>query len=522
TCRPRLHKGTTDPQIPSCLHSIESNALKNRVSTVDDIWEYLRNTMVPSLYAENMYNGENITHLGIASDLATVVVGVVRLRQQRIEKGTCEVNSFLRKQFSYCTAPFTWTNEDSSNYGRYWGPQDVPPSQDIWSYQKASKLNTLPLAGEHRTYSGGGYILELTKSRRGSQNALDGAKTDGWVDERTRVIIVEYTTFNPNTNLFSMCTLMFEFLTTGQIGAFYSILTVKLYSQSNDFVKVMEACEIIFVIILLISTVREVKSVRAHGELKAYFQSDNWKYFELLEILMSYSAIAVFFNRLVIVNDIIAKFHDSKGEGFVSFYPAVFWNYILNYIFAFLMILNVLKLFKMLNFNTRMSMLSNTLMVAGKPLINFFIMLAIIIMAHSHFAILYYGASFEEFSSGMNTIITFLHMLLAEFDAAHIMDYSLLMSIIFIVVFFVSVYLMILNLMLAILDDSFTTVRRIPTEREIMLSFVARKFKVHTGLKNAKFYQKFKKFWVKNVNIDSTINGTVTEEEEPNGFTFEL
>ncbi|CAH1785596.1 unnamed protein product [Owenia fusiformis] len=477
------------------------------VSTVDSMWDYLRNTMVPSLYAEYMYNGDSISHLGIASDLVTTVVGVIRLRQQRIEKGTCDIYPLLKKQFSYCTGTFTWTNEDYADYGPYWSPLDGPPSRDIWSYKTASELNTLPLAGHHRTYSGGGYLVELTKSRNGSRSALDDAKNDGWVDERTRVIIVEYTTFNPNTNLFSVCSLMFEFLTPGQILTFPSILTVKLYHYSNGSEILVAVCEVLFLVLLLISTVKEIRSVKAHGGLKGYFQ-DSWKFVEVLEILISYSAIAVFFNRLVIVNSIISKFYDSNGQGFVSFYPAVFWDYVLNYIFAFLMILNVMKLFKLLNFNPKMRMLSDVFVIAGRPLIHFAIMFAIVLMAFTHFAMMYYGSTFDEFSTGMHTLITLVHMLLAEFDSAHIVEYSLPMGIIFTVAFLAFVYIMTLNLMLSILDNSFTagshSTRDTASVSDI-LAFVIKKFKVCSGLRYLKLYRRWKKFWAKNVTVGDDI-----------------
>lgn len=48
-----------------------------------------------------------------------------------------------------------------------------------------------------------------------SWQAIKDAQDNGWLDQRTRAVFLEFTVYNPNVNLFASVVLLTEFLTTG-------------------------------------------------------------------------------------------------------------------------------------------------------------------------------------------------------------------------------------------------------------------------------------------------------------------
>lgn len=79
------------------------------------------------------------------------------------------------------------------------------------------KKKTNIFAGTINTYGGGGYVSNLGRTRFNSIIILNFLDEFKWFDVYTRAVIVEYTTFNPNRNLFSLDSVIVEKSATGAI-----------------------------------------------------------------------------------------------------------------------------------------------------------------------------------------------------------------------------------------------------------------------------------------------------------------
>lgn len=56
--------------------------------------------------------------------------------------------------------------------------------------------------GNVAIYGGGGFYLDLSRDRQQADMQLDALFDGLWLDRGTRVIFLEFTTYNPNMNLF--------------------------------------------------------------------------------------------------------------------------------------------------------------------------------------------------------------------------------------------------------------------------------------------------------------------------------
>lgn len=59
-------------------------------------------------------------------------------------------------------------------------------------------------------YGGDGYVFELRGDADVLINRTIQLEKEAWVDRYTRVILAEFTVYNPGTNLFAICTMLLE------------------------------------------------------------------------------------------------------------------------------------------------------------------------------------------------------------------------------------------------------------------------------------------------------------------------
>ena len=66
-------------------------------------------------------------------------------------------------------------------------------------------------------YSGNGYVYEFRGRLTDLQTNLSQLHQMQWIDGQTRAVIIQFTLYNPNAQLFTFVTLLTEFLSSGSI-----------------------------------------------------------------------------------------------------------------------------------------------------------------------------------------------------------------------------------------------------------------------------------------------------------------
>ena len=92
-------------------------------------------------------------------------------------------------------------------------PLDEPDT--AWKYHSWNDLDGYPHMGKMGTYSGGGYVASLGHSYEQGKAVIEELIEHRWLDEYTRIIFIEFLTYNPNINLFGVSMSAVEFLDTG-------------------------------------------------------------------------------------------------------------------------------------------------------------------------------------------------------------------------------------------------------------------------------------------------------------------
>ena len=118
-----------------------------------------------------------------------------------------------------CFKGYSTKNEDKTAYNKPgWRPVDSTMRNDEllqlcpkpWRYQHAEETDTRPRWGQFSFYDGGGFVADLGYDNHTGFSIVTNLQNNGWLDRQTRVVLAEFSTFNPSVNILSVATYFYE------------------------------------------------------------------------------------------------------------------------------------------------------------------------------------------------------------------------------------------------------------------------------------------------------------------------
>uniref|UniRef100_W6NCG4 Polycystin cation channel domain containing protein n=1 Tax=Haemonchus contortus TaxID=6289 RepID=W6NCG4_HAECO len=179
---------------------------------------------------------------------------------------------------------FSPAAEDRQTFG--------PGNSEAYVWQSASVLMTETISGTITSYTGGGFLLQLplddpTKAR----TLLEGVKSNRWIDRGTRAIIIDFSMFNANSNLFSIARLLLELPASGGVLPSYRFNTYNLmryYGSFGNVLIILEGILVGFIIFYIFEKILELIRLRLR-----YFG----KFWDIVDIvLLTLCSCEVYFN----------------------------------------------------------------------------------------------------------------------------------------------------------------------------------------------------------------------------------
>ena len=146
--------------------------------------------------------------------------------------GSCNIPSPTRQE---CHTHYSMRDQEERQFTPGWTLESTNVSKPnisgvnkAFQYQKMSDLKGLPFWGTFSTYSGGGYVADLGTTQYQALTMLDSLSDNNWIDQLTRAVFLEFTTYNPNINLFSHILYLIEFPPIGAAMALPSITSFQV------------------------------------------------------------------------------------------------------------------------------------------------------------------------------------------------------------------------------------------------------------------------------------------------------
>uniref|UniRef100_A0A8C8A310 Polycystin 2 like 2, transient receptor potential cation channel n=1 Tax=Otus sunia TaxID=257818 RepID=A0A8C8A310_9STRI len=375
-----------------------------------------------------------------------LLLGVAQIRQLKVRNNTCAIYPYFHTLLKDCYSDYHYRAEDRSDFGLGNGSE--------WKYTSASSLSQW-YWGSMSLYNNGGYMFTLPRSKQESMQKLAFLRQNSWLTRGTRVVFIDFSTYNANLNLFCVIKLVVEFPATGGALTSSHIYSVKLLRYVTYYDYFLASCEIIFCLFIITFIIQEaIKMVKLKKE---YFRSA-WNWLELL--LLGTSVLAIAFNiyRTVEVSLLMEELL-SDDRVYPDFYFLAFWQVRYNNMVAINVFFAWIKIFKYVNFNKTMTQLSSTLSRCAKDLTGFAIIFFTIFFAYAQLGYLAFGSQAEEFSSFQNCIFTQFRIVLGDFNFYTIESANRVLGPIYFITFVFFVFFVLLNVFLAIINYTYSEVK---------------------------------------------------------------
>ncbi|KAL0964228.1 hypothetical protein UPYG_G00321100 [Umbra pygmaea] len=444
------------------------------IGCMDDFWTFAQGPLLDGLYWSKWYNNQSLNN-GDQSFIyyENLLLGVPRIRQVKVLNNSCTVAKDFRNEISGCYDVYYDKKEDDSNFGLVNGT--------AWQYHTDKEMNGSSYWGLLATYNGGGYYQDLSKSKDQSTAALNELMNNLWLDRGTRAVFIDFSTYNANINLFCVITLLVEFPATGGAIPSYQIRTVKLIRYISTWDYFIMGCESVFCLFVLYYIVEESLELRIHGF--SYFSSI-WNTLDVVVILLA--LIAIIFNvfRTIKVDKLLEKLLE-QPDIYADFGFLAFWQTQYNNMNAVNLFFAWIKIFKYISFNKTMTQLSSTLARCAKDIMGFAVMFFIVFFAYAQLGYLLFGTQVQSFSTFVKCIFTQFRIILGDFNFDAIDQANRILGPIYFVTYVFFVFFVLLNMFLAIINDTYSEVKKELSSQkdDLQITDIIKKSYVNTFLK---------------------------------------
>ena len=389
--------------------------------------------------------------------------------------------------FSRCVDEYDITSEDDQAYTAGWtsliNNTDLQTSSPgPWGYSTSSDLDGYPYTGGIKTYSGGGYVLELSHIYYKAVRQIKDARTRLWLDHYTRSVFAEFTLYNPNSNLFCAATFLMETLPTGGVFPRAEVLAYRLYRYVGDFQLFILACEFFFFAFVLYFTYREAKKIY---KTRWKYLAEVWNLMDLTVLVLCWIATAYYLICLGLRKWTLNAYHKNPTK-FISFQYISAWQLLFEGVVGVTVFVTCLKVIKLFRFNRRIFLLSCTLRRASEELLQYLIVFLINFLAFAQIYHFLLGSDHGSFSTLFGSMKKLLSVLLGKFNIEEMMNaYKALGVVIFLLYTIITNYLF-LNILIVIIIDSFKVVKQqndqMKNEFEL-LEYIMARFKDCLGIR---------------------------------------
>ncbi|XP_053393414.1 polycystin-1-like [Mercenaria mercenaria] len=457
----------------------------SRINNTKDFWHWMNVILIPNIYLSHDWNGDRIEEdTRLISTQASYRVGPVRLRQHRVNPDKCDPPRRILPYIEKCSFDWSQGHDSTKSYLEGWIPIPVNHTKvrynDPWAYRSTMEVDGVPYAGEIGIYSGGGYIVDLIGQRENVIRMADLLQLDNWIDKLTRIVFVEFTTYNPNINLFTTALITFEMPTTGVILKRVQIYTFRLFSYLGGFGIFVILCELCSLVCVIYFIGLELKQIKRDG--KRHFLSF-WNSLQFVTLLTSVTCVVMYLLRHAMTSVAVDKVTKLKDK-FYNFQRIAVWDDVFQILLAFAIFASILKLIHILRFNRRMSMLAGTLKLSAKELSAFSLVFGIVLLSFVGSGYLIFGSNERGFRTVIQGFETLLSFSLGSFHFATLVENYRIVGPLYFFFFFTFVMFVLMNMFITILNEAFTVVHKnvIQQKNEYeIVEFICQHFKQWVG-----------------------------------------
>ena len=459
----------------------------DQIVTSNDWWEWCHNTMVNELRAQNYYNGVPPYGLrGFIGDKVNRIMGYAVIRQIRVKPNTCRVDRRVHNITQECAQASNQKNEDTKDYCNAWEEQtalteNLPSCvKTEFKYTTAKELQGIAYSADVDRYNGGGYVYRLNGGSKQVRQELKDLQQQHWVNNHTRALFLEFSTYNANLNLFVIATLVAEFIPGGGILPYSRFEIVRLLHHHEKSGTLLQIAEIIYVLFILSFIFQQLAMMK---KLRKKYWKSYWPIAEWSVIILSFVAFFLYGWRLILTKDILQTFQETYGNGYMKLQFVGVIDEYFGYLVGLILFTATINFIKLLRFNNRFNVLLKTLKACWEDLSGFMAVFALVFVAFVQVFYMILHNDLLEFHTVVATLETCFTMLLNKFKFGSIRETSLTAAAMFFF-FAISCSFILINVLLTIIIEAFEQVKEELAEqgnKYEIITFIRRQTALHIG-----------------------------------------
>ncbi|CAF0882123.1 unnamed protein product [Adineta steineri] len=464
------------------LNTRQTDCDYTQILTIDDYWNWLNNSFVENLRAQQWYNDDQPINLnGYINDKTNRMIGWATMRQLRSKSQLCSDQRII----STCINDYSLFNEEKDSFQPGWILNQTSIEEEDYSssilkafqYQSSKELDTYVYVGDHGTYGGDGYVYEFRGRLSDIKSNLSLLHQLQWIDANTRAVIIQLTLYNPNVALFTSVTFLLEFLSASGVypSARFEPLNFYVFTSLTQLI-----CTIIYICFIIYFLIIETKLLI---KLKLKYFYEFWSIIQIGIISCSITSIIIYIWRFKEYNRLNSLFQHTNGYTYVNLQMIVYVDDVLTSLLGFCCFFGTITFIKFIRFNKSLRIFVQTLKYVTKELISFSFMFSIVFMAFLSLFYLLFTSSIESCSSLLATAQMLFEITLMSFDATDFTGADPFLGPFCFSIFIIIVVFICLSMFISILNDGFHHVEETPIEDQQILSYMLKKFLNWTHLR---------------------------------------
>jgi len=255
-----------------------------QITDTNSLFNYLEEVLVPALY-------ENTTDTRMAEilspylkpvDVSNRMLGTIRLRQARVQqRSNCQVAPLFEKFTVQCYPNYDGGTESQDGFG--------PEQKFEYSIDEFGTS----YSGQFATYSPNGFMQLLGVNTTYAIPQLQQLQAEGFMDEATRALFVEFNIWNSNVGLYAVVMLVVEFGASGGVSQKIELATMTqrnitvggLGAPLDWLAFILLILVMIFVVQFLFEEGQEIYASYQEGDLLLYF-TDAWNLLDWVNMIL--------------------------------------------------------------------------------------------------------------------------------------------------------------------------------------------------------------------------------------------
>lgn len=296
---------------------------------------------------------------------------------------------------------------------------------------------------------------------------VQALREGAWVDQNTRAVMVDMSYLQSNQGLHTTVRLNFEMPNVGGVHPKARVSTARIYRYVTYGDMVIFGFEMVFMAMVVWYTIEEFIEMRKAGW--SYF-GDFWNWIDWFNLGMFYATFALRMFAYFLIN----SFDYEAGARFgvieyryIDLLPIVGAATVELDLMAVNLFTLYLKVFKYLQKIPRMDIMIVTVQRAAFDLLLFIFMAFLVMFGFSAAFYVTFGGNLHNYKTLGDALGALNRIALGDFDYAELYDTNPLMAPLLFYTYVAVVFFMLLNMFLAIINDSFIDVKSEQTEEDL-------------------------------------------------------